>query len=92
MYTDKQKPYGLSYQTGDFVNTPIDEIGYIVAIRNYGVLVRCPGAGRVDKRCMTPRASHSSLWVFQPQDLTRYIQPEKAEPIEAEETCESLQA
>lgn len=75
MYTSPT--YGLAYQTGNYVDTPINQVGFITGIQSYGVLVRMPGPGRVDPRCVTPKASSGSLWVFQPHELTKTNPPKE---------------
>lgn len=70
MYCSKPT-YGLAYQTGDSVETPIHQVGYITGIEEYGVLVRIPCAGRVHPNCITPKASSDSLWVFDFQEVTK---------------------
>jgi len=58
------RTYERLYQTGDPVNTPIDEVGYVTGIEEYGVFVRIPIHGRFHPCCLTPKASSDSLWVF----------------------------
>jgi len=59
------------YQTGDPVETPLHQVGYVTAIEQYGVLVRIPCPGKIDPRCITPKASNDSLWVFDHNTVTK---------------------
>jgi hypothetical protein len=70
MYCSKHT-YGLAYRTGDPVETPLHQVGYVTSIEQYGVLVRIPIPGKVDPRCITPRASNDSLWVFDHQSVSK---------------------
>jgi hypothetical protein len=63
--------YKLLYRTGDPVQTPIQEVGYVTSLADYGVLVRIPIPGRVHPCCITPKASTDSLWVFEHEAVTR---------------------
>jgi len=63
--------YKLLYKTGDQVETPIHQVGYVTGIADYGVLVRIPINGQVHPCCLTPKATTDSLWVFDHGAVTK---------------------
>lgn len=66
-----QSTLSLAYKTGDPVTTPLGEVGYVTEITEDGVFVRLPRKGADDHRCITPKASLDSLWIFPHQSINK---------------------